>query len=128
MGHIFRDHGLKVISVPTDEFGLDTTAFRKLLEERKASNEPLPKMIYTIPTNANPSATTLPLERRDELLELGAEFGFFVCADEVYHFLDWHNHGECPPRFAAIDRSRQGSDTGDDDYVIVEEDNFKFDN
>ena len=119
MGHIFRDHGLNVISVPTDKDGLDVAALRKLLSDLQNSNKVLPKMIYTIPTNGNPSAITLPLERRDELLELGKEFGFFVCADEVYHFLDWHKQGECPPRFASIDRSRQGSDTGNDEVAAA---------
>ena len=111
MGQIFRDHGLDIITAPTDEYGLNITAFRLMLEDRKSRNEKLPKMLYTIPTNANPSATTLPISRREELLELGKEYGFFIVADEVYHLLDWHDVGKRPSRFAAIDFAKYGQES-----------------
>ena len=42
---IFRDHGLQVADVATDEDGLDVDAFEEMLD-----NGSRPRLLYTIPT------------------------------------------------------------------------------
>ena len=51
-------------------------------------------LLYTIPTHQNPAGFTLPLERRQRLVDLSMQHGFLIIADEVYHPL---SHGEAPP-------------------------------
>ncbi len=85
---IFEDHGLRVRPVPTDEDGLDMDALADMLRHER------PALLYTIPTFQNPGGMTLPFARRQRLVELAAEYDFFVVADEVYHLL---NYTATPP-------------------------------
>ena len=48
-----------------------------------------PVLLYTIPTHQNPSGATLPLARRQRLVELSQQHGFLIVADEVYHLLSY---------------------------------------
>lgn len=80
---IFADHGLKVVGLPVDEQGLVVDA----LEERLADERPA--FLYTIPTFQNPTSVTMPLARRQRLVELSESHGFLIVADEVYHLLDY---------------------------------------
>jgi 2-aminoadipate transaminase len=80
---IFRDHGLNVVGIPMDEHGMLMDALEEALVRHK------PTLVYTIPTFQNPSAITMPEERRQQLLMLSAEHDFLVVADEVYQMLDF---------------------------------------
>src|SRR5881227_659936 len=65
----FARLGVNVIGIPLDDDGMRMDALAAALEEcRKRSVQP--KMIYTIPTVQNPSATIMPQARRAELLRL----------------------------------------------------------
>ena len=55
-----------------------------------AGTIPQPQLLYLCPSNSNPAGHTLPDPARRALVRLAAEAGFFVVADEVYHYLDWH--------------------------------------
>jgi 2-aminoadipate transaminase len=72
----------EMIEVPGDADGMDVDAL-----ERLASVHGAPKLIYTIPTFQNPAGTTLPLERRERLIELAAEWGSVVLEDDPYSLL-----------------------------------------
>jgi DNA-binding transcriptional MocR family regulator len=90
---VFRDHDVEIIGIPTDAAGLDVDALEQKLASRR------PAILYTIPTFHNPSATTLPAERRARLVELSKAHGFLVVADEVYHLLYFDDPP--PPPLAA---------------------------
>jgi 2-aminoadipate transaminase len=79
--HIFADHGLRIVSIPTDADGLVVEA----LEERLAQEQP--KFLYVIPAFQNPTGRTLSPSRRERLAEISRELGLLVVADEVYQFL-----------------------------------------
>ena len=85
---IFRNHGLRVVSVPVDEGGLRVDLLPALVTEHR------PRLLYTIPTHQNPTGTTLTGERREALVRLAQEQDFLVVADEVYHLL---TYGDAPP-------------------------------
>ncbi len=87
--HIFADHGLRVISLPTDESGLVTEAVEEALRSVQ------PKFLYIVPVFQNPSGRTLSEERRKRLIELSSEHGFLLLADEVYQQL---YYAAPPPR------------------------------
>jgi 2-aminoadipate transaminase len=86
---IFADHGLKVVSIQTDESGLAIDALEQALKEHR------PKFLYVIPTFQNPSGHTLTQERRERLVALSKAHDFLILADEVYHFL---SYGARPPK------------------------------
>jgi len=78
---IFKEHGLRVISIPMDHNGLCLDALDEKLVEFN------PKFVYIIPTFQNPSGMTLTLDRREKLVERAQRHDFLIVADEVYHFL-----------------------------------------
>lgn len=80
---IFEDHQLRIVPVPTDENGLVVAA----LEEELARARPA--FFYTVPTFQNPGGFTLPIGRREKLVQLSQEHNFLIVADEVYHFLNY---------------------------------------
>jgi 2-aminoadipate transaminase len=80
---IFADHGLRLVSIPTDGSGLDLEA---LLEALKAHR---PKFLYVVAAFQNPSGQTLSQDRRERLVALANEHGFLLLADEVYQFLNY---------------------------------------
>ena len=89
IGQIFRDHGLRIASVPADADGLDTAALEKMLRDGLR-----PRLLYTIPAYQNPNGSVLSLERRRHLIELAREYDFIILADEVYQLL---HYGPPPP-------------------------------
>jgi DNA-binding transcriptional MocR family regulator len=90
---VFADHGLKVVSIDTDEDGLVVESLEEKLREGR------PKFLYVIPTHQNPSGHTLTEERRARLVKLAQENNFLILADEVYHFLSYDS--QPPKAFAA---------------------------
>jgi len=100
---VFRNHGVELLGVPTDEDGLDTEAFARTLEARAEAGKPLPKLLYTIPNFHNPTGTTLSGERRERLLSLAEEFGFVLLEDDAYGDLRYDGAEE--PPLAALDDS-----------------------
>jgi len=90
---IFADHGLRIVSIDTDENGLVIESLEEKLREFK------PKFLYIIPTHQNPSGHTLTEERRASLVKLAQENNFLILADEVYHFLSYDR--QPPKAFAA---------------------------
>lgn len=85
---IFADHRLRVVSVACDEAGLRLDALEEALAQER------PALLYLIPTHQNPSGATLPLARRQRLVELAGAHDFLIVADEVYHLL---SYGAPPP-------------------------------
>jgi DNA-binding transcriptional MocR family regulator len=87
---IFRDYHLNVVGIPMDQNGLIVEA----LEEKLARHRPV--FLYTIPTFHNPSAATLPAERRERLVALSQQHDFLIVADEVYQMLDFATAAPSP--------------------------------
>ncbi len=90
---IFADHGLRVVSLPTDASGLVIDALEDALKAHR------PKFLYLIPVFQNPSGHTLAQDRRERLLALSREHGFLLLADEVYQYL--HYTVEPPRHFGS---------------------------
>ncbi|MDT4937783.1 MAG: 2-aminoadipate transaminase [Pseudonocardiales bacterium] len=90
---IFADHGLRVVGIPVDDNGLRIDALAAELANHS------PRLVYTIPTGQNPTGSSMPVERRRQLVALAREAGFLVLADEVYQLLDYS--GSPPEPLAA---------------------------
>lgn len=80
---LFKDHGLSVESVCPNLGEGRAEALEAALEERR------PKMLYLVPSYANPNGATLSSEARRRVLESTSRYGTWLVADEVYRFLNF---------------------------------------
>ncbi|SIT40499.1 2-aminoadipate transaminase [Paraburkholderia ribeironis] len=94
-----------VVTVPVDQHGLDVAALAALLEA--GTLRAAPKLLYTVPTFANPTGATLSLERRTALLKLAARYRFVVVEDDPYG--DLRFSGAALPSLLALSDQVPGS-------------------
>lgn len=129
---VFTDAGFegRLRGVPEDEEGLDINYLRSALESVEKETHPeAPQLktsaryaklykhiIYAVPTFSNPSAKTMSLRRREELVRLAREFDALVVTDDVYDILRWPETkggdasklGAVPPRIVDVDSTLDG--------------------
>jgi 2-aminoadipate transaminase len=72
-------YGPRYLTVPLDDDGMRMDELEKTLEAN-----PGVKFIYVLPNFHNPAGTTLPIERRYQLVELAARHGAFIVEDDPY--------------------------------------------
>jgi len=102
-----RVHGAQLRPLPMDADGMDVAQLEAMLREARAKGEALPKLIYTIPTFANPAGSTMPRARRLKLLELAVEYKFVIAEDDPYGELRFA--GEPVPSLAALAKEVPGA-------------------
>jgi 2-aminoadipate transaminase len=88
--------GAEIAAIPQDGEGLDVAALERLLERQEE-----PAFLYTIPTFQNPSGRSLPVERRQRLVELAREHALLVLEDDPYGLVRFE--GEAPPTLFELD-------------------------
>ncbi|HQW51011.1 MAG TPA: PLP-dependent aminotransferase family protein, partial [Tepidiformaceae bacterium] len=100
-----RSFGAHQVAVPMDGQGLRTDILadelQKLADQGKRA-----KFIYTIPNHQNPAGCTLPLDRREHLLELARKHRTFILEDDAYGEL-WFET-EPPPSLFALSNGDHG--------------------
>ncbi len=79
----FMQMGAEIEIAPMDAGGLDPEGLAEALERVRAQGRRV-KLIYTIPTNQNPTGATLSLERRLQVLRLAEGAGALVLQDDTY--------------------------------------------
>jgi 2-aminoadipate transaminase len=79
----FRQYEANMVGIPVDDEGMNTDALEEALKDldRKGT---LPKFVYSIGTNQNPTGTMMPVHRREKLLQLTQRFGIPVIDDDCY--------------------------------------------
>lgn len=78
-----RSFGAEQVAVPMDDEGLRVD----LLEEeltKLADQGKRAKFLYTIPTHQNPAGITLPLARRERVIELARQHKLLILEDDAY--------------------------------------------
>lgn len=93
---IFRTYEARLVPVDTDDDGMRMDALEAAL-----AAEPGAKAIYTIPTYQNPTGTTMPLDRRQRLVELARQHNVAVLEDDPYSELRYE--GEMAPPLVSLD-------------------------
>ncbi|SOY65004.1 PLP-dependent aminotransferase family protein [Cupriavidus taiwanensis] len=88
--------GADVRGVPSDQHGMDVDALAAML----ADGAVRPRLIYTVPTFANPTGATLSPARRLRLLELAARHQVVLVEDDPYGALSFD--GAAPPSLLAL--------------------------
>lgn len=85
---VFQSAGMKLAGVPMDAQGLDVDALRDALPDATLSAQARGgAVLYTIPTNHNPTGLTMSLPRRRALMETCAERRLPVIEDCAYQDL-----------------------------------------
>jgi DNA-binding transcriptional MocR family regulator len=91
-----RQLGGEVHQVSTQPDGIDIDELRKLLESGVR-----PQLAHIIPNYQNPAGVTLPLGKRQALLDLAAEYGFTIFEDDPYAEIRFR--GEPLPSMLSLD-------------------------
>ena len=94
--------GNTVYGCETDDDGMVPDALDELITDLSSKGKK-PKMVYTIAEHQNPMGPTLPLERREAILEIAHRHGVPILEDECY--VDLRFEGEMQPAFRNLDDS-----------------------
>jgi 2-aminoadipate transaminase len=89
----FQLAGARIVPVAGDDHGIDPDALSDVLERDR------PTLLYLVPTFANPTGRTLPVERRAAVADLAARYGVWVVEDDPYGELRYR--GNSVPALAA---------------------------
>ena len=89
----FQLAGARIVTVPGDDEGIDPAALADVLHTER------PRLLYLVPTFANPTGRTLTAARRAEVAGLAAAHGTWVVEDDPYGELRYR--GEPVPALAA---------------------------
>jgi 2-aminoadipate transaminase len=95
---VFATYEARIVGIPVDEEGMDIDALEQVLIA-----EPKAKLIYTIPTFHNPLGVTLPLERRQRMVELAREHDVLILEDDPYWELQYD--GDVVPPIRSLDEN-----------------------
>jgi DNA-binding transcriptional MocR family regulator len=91
---VLRDHRLELLSVPSDNEGLQVDALEETLKSLQGRQKQ-PRLLYLVSTFNNPTGITLDIERRKALAELARQYDFIVVEDDVYYQL-WYDQPPPP--------------------------------
>lgn len=92
---LFRARGLRLVSCPTDEWGMQVEALEPLLQQHH------PKLIYTMPTFQNPTGACMTALRRRLLIELADRYNVPIFEDDFAG--DLRYEGTAQPALKALD-------------------------
>jgi 2-aminoadipate transaminase len=87
--------GADRVGVPLEEDGIDVDEV-----ERQVTSSPV-KLVHLIPNFHNPAGCTLSAEKRERLVALAAEHGFWIFEDDPYRELPFDS--EPPPTMLSMD-------------------------
>ncbi|MCG8490666.1 MAG: PLP-dependent aminotransferase family protein [Sneathiellales bacterium] len=76
---IAQELGLRISAVDMDDEGMVPASFEALARRGKI------KLLITVPTNHNPTGTTLPTGRRREIAKIANDNGILIVEDGVYN-------------------------------------------
>ncbi|MCA9831691.1 MAG: PLP-dependent aminotransferase family protein [Dehalococcoidia bacterium] len=93
-----RTFGAELVSVPMDGHGLRVDALEVELKKLADSGRRA-KFIYTIPNHQNPAGITLPLDRRQRIVELAQEYRTLILEDDAYGEL-WFKQAPPPSLYS----------------------------
>jgi 2-aminoadipate transaminase len=96
----WNSYQAEYVPVPIDDNGLRTDLLEPALRVG-------PKFMYVLPNFQNPGGTTLPLNRRQELVRLSNRYGIPIVEDDPYGALRFE--GEHLPPLVALDADYQAS-------------------
>jgi DNA-binding transcriptional MocR family regulator len=91
-----KERGARVYAIALREDGIDTDALGRLL-----AGGARPRLAHVIPNFQNPAGYTLSLPKREALVALAREYGFYILEDDPY--ADLRFSGEAQPTMLSLD-------------------------
>ena len=95
---VFQSAHLRLCGLPMDDQGLSLEALEKHLRQ---SSDRGNSVLYTIPTNHNPTGRTMSYRRRIQLLDLCSHYDLPIIEDGAYEELTFD--GTPPPSLKSLD-------------------------
>jgi len=86
---IFRGYGARLVGIPVDDQGMTVQGLEAVLAREH------PKFMYVMPTFQNPTGSTLPAPRREELVRLSSRYRVPIIEDDFDGEL---YYDDAPPR------------------------------
>lgn len=96
----FQVAGADILGVSSDNDGVLVDDLKAKLELLKQQGKPC-KFIYLVPDFQNPTGTTIPQERREQILQLAKEYHTFILEDSPYRQVRFE--GTAPKTFYNLD-------------------------
>ncbi|MBO5911096.1 MAG: PLP-dependent aminotransferase family protein, partial [Elusimicrobiaceae bacterium] len=96
----FQVTGADILGVASDHDGVLVTDLKAKLELLKQQGKPC-KFIYLVPDFQNPTGTTIPQDRREQILALAKEYKTFILEDSPYRQVRFE--GTAPKTFYELD-------------------------
>lgn len=99
----FEASGADVFGAESDDYGVTVSGIEKRLRQLQAAGR-VCKFIYLVPDFQNPTGTTIPQERRVEILKLAEKYGTLIVEDSPYRQVRFE--GQAPQTFYRLDQGR----------------------
>lgn len=96
----FQVAGADIVGVASDDDGVLVNDLKAKLDLLKAQGKQC-KFIYLVPDFQNPTGTTIPEDRRIEILELAKKYNTFILEDSPYRQVRFE--GKAPRTFYELD-------------------------
>lgn len=97
----FEASGADVFGAESDEYGVTVEGLEKCLKKLKDAGRTC-KFVYLVPDFQNPTGTTIPQERRIQILELIKRYNTLLVEDSPYRQVRFE--GEAPQTFYKLDK------------------------
>lgn len=99
----FEASGADVFGAESDDYGVTVAGIEKRLRQLQAAGR-VCKFIYLVPDFQNPTGTTIPQERRVEILKLAEKYSTLIVEDSPYRQVRFE--GQAPQTFYRLDQGR----------------------
>ncbi|ORY70789.1 aromatic aminotransferase Aro8 [Leucosporidium creatinivorum] len=88
---VWIPQGIKAAPVKMDEHGMRSDHLRQTLAEweTKMPGVKRPHVMYIVPVGSNPTGSTMPAKRRQEIYNICVEFDVVIVEDDPYTFLQF---------------------------------------
>ncbi len=89
---VFKEHGIKVISIPLLEDGIDIGILKMKLKKN------IPSILYTMPNFHNPTGISYSKKKKKEMLELAEKYNFMIIEDDYMSDFAFNSEDHLPLR------------------------------
>ncbi len=95
----WRAYEARFLTVPLDEDGMIVDQVEEIVKQE------IPRFIYVLPNFHNPAGTTLPEERRRQLVEIARKYDLIILEDDPYGALRYEGEDILPIASMAPERT-----------------------
>jgi len=102
---LFRRKQARLVGVPMDDHGMIMEELEAILKRLSDHGTP-PSFIYTIASHQNPTGSIMPMQRRNQLLEIASAYDVLVVDDHCYGDIIFEPGQSAPTLYTLDDSGR----------------------